>query len=173
MPPVLPSKLSKKLESKSHPRIFLGYSNESKAYRVWDKITKRVVISGDFLFHENTTSDTSATPATMYVPLLFQQAAFVPAVVPAIVLAPPTTSVQVPNASVTRPSQAPSRPLTSSATVSSAITNSSTAAPAINARLQRTRKVVHYYEDWTSLAIAIVTEPKTHQQTTANSDCVH
>ena len=103
MPPALPSKLSKKLESKSHPGIFLSYSDESKAYRVWDKITKCVVISKDVLFHENTTFDTSTTPTTTYVPLLFRQAAHVPAVEPTVVSTPPATSIQVPDASIAGP----------------------------------------------------------------------
>jgi hypothetical protein len=53
-----------KLESKTHPGMFLGYLDESKAYHIWDKVTKRVSVTRDVIFHENTTSpiSTSSTP---------------------------------------------------------------------------------------------------------------
>ena len=43
----------RKLDSHSIEAIFLGYSEESKAYRLMDKQSKKIVISRDVIFNEN------------------------------------------------------------------------------------------------------------------------
>ncbi|KAJ0566009.1 putative RNA-directed DNA polymerase [Helianthus annuus] len=48
----VPVQLRTKLDDKSHKCIFLGVSIESKAYRLYDPITKKLVISRDVIFDE-------------------------------------------------------------------------------------------------------------------------
>ena len=43
----------KKLDDKSIKCIFLGVSEESKAYRLYNPVTKRIIISRDVVFMEN------------------------------------------------------------------------------------------------------------------------
>jgi hypothetical protein len=61
-----------KLQSKSQPSMFLGYLDESKAYRIWNKTTRKVCITRDVIFHEGTTSTTTTVPAKSYAQLLLQ-----------------------------------------------------------------------------------------------------
>jgi hypothetical protein len=49
---MIPDKLRKKLEPKVRTGIFLGYSDETKGYRVWDNQKTQVVISHDITFDE-------------------------------------------------------------------------------------------------------------------------
>lgn len=42
-----------KLENKSFSCVFLGVSDESKAYRLYDPISERIVISRDVVFEED------------------------------------------------------------------------------------------------------------------------
>ena len=42
-----------KLDDKSKAHIFLGMSKESKAYKLFDPITKKITISKDVKFEEN------------------------------------------------------------------------------------------------------------------------
>lgn len=39
-----------KLDNKSFPCVFLGVSEESKGYRLFDPITKKIVVSRDVVF---------------------------------------------------------------------------------------------------------------------------
>lgn len=48
----VPNELRKKLDEKSEKCIFLGYSNETKGYRLYNPVTKKVVISRDVTFDE-------------------------------------------------------------------------------------------------------------------------
>ena len=50
-----------KLEPKSHKCLFVGYSEESKAYRLYDLTTKKVYVSRDVKFDEH--SQLTATPS--------------------------------------------------------------------------------------------------------------
>lgn len=43
----------KKLEEKSVKCVFIGYSSQSKAYRLYDPLTCRVIVSRDVVFHES------------------------------------------------------------------------------------------------------------------------
>jgi hypothetical protein len=65
----VPKEKRHKLQAKSQPGMFLGYSDESKAYRVWNKTMRKVCITCDVLFHEDVASS-SSQPTTPYVPLL-------------------------------------------------------------------------------------------------------
>jgi hypothetical protein len=49
----IPSKLRKKLDDKSEKCIFTGYSETSKAYRLYNPITKKLILSRDVKFLEN------------------------------------------------------------------------------------------------------------------------
>jgi len=49
----IPDAKRKKLDAKSFPCVMLGISDESKAYRLFDPITKRIVVSKDVIFEEN------------------------------------------------------------------------------------------------------------------------
>ena len=42
-----------KLDDKSYKCVLLGFSDESKAYRLFDPIAKKIVISRDVVFHED------------------------------------------------------------------------------------------------------------------------
>ena len=44
--------MRRKLDNRSQKCIFIGYSEESKAYRLYNPITKKYVISRDVLFKE-------------------------------------------------------------------------------------------------------------------------
>ena len=44
-----------KLQSKSKPCIFMGYSKDEFAYRLWDLVDKKVVWSHDIVFMEDKT----------------------------------------------------------------------------------------------------------------------
>lgn len=48
-----PSQQHQKLDSKSKKCIFIGYSNESKAYKLYDPNTCKVIISRDVIFNED------------------------------------------------------------------------------------------------------------------------
>ena len=49
----IPSELRKKLDDKSEKCIFTGYSETSKAYRIYNPITKKLILSRDVQFLEN------------------------------------------------------------------------------------------------------------------------
>jgi hypothetical protein len=49
----IPSELRKKLDDKSEKCIFTGYSETSKAYRLYNPITKKLILSRDVQFLEN------------------------------------------------------------------------------------------------------------------------
>jgi hypothetical protein len=46
----------RKLDPKSIKCIFVGYCDNTKAYRLWDAVSRRIKISRDVLFNENTQS---------------------------------------------------------------------------------------------------------------------
>ena len=46
----VPEEMRIKLDERSHKCIFVGYSEESKAYRLYNPITKKYVISRDVVF---------------------------------------------------------------------------------------------------------------------------
>ena len=52
----------KKLDPKSHKCIFIGYSEDSKAYRLFDPSTQGVIISRDVQFHEVSHPPASVEP---------------------------------------------------------------------------------------------------------------
>ena len=49
----VPDELRRKLDSKGEKCIFVGYSNESKAYKLYNPISKKVIISRDVKFVED------------------------------------------------------------------------------------------------------------------------
>ena len=49
----IPKDERRKLDSKASKCVFLGYSNESKAYRLFDVVKKKIIISRDVIFNEN------------------------------------------------------------------------------------------------------------------------
>ena len=49
----IPNKGRTKLDDKSHKCVFLGVSEESKAYMLYDSTTKKVIVSRDVVFDEN------------------------------------------------------------------------------------------------------------------------
>ena len=48
----VPEEMRRKLDERSHKCIFIGYSEEYKAYRLYNPITKKYVISRDVVFKE-------------------------------------------------------------------------------------------------------------------------
>ena len=51
--------MRRKLDEKSHKCISVGYSEESKAYRLYNPITKKYVINKDVVFKEEEAWDVS------------------------------------------------------------------------------------------------------------------
>eukprot|EP01018_Ginkgo_biloba_P039313 Gb_36396 [translate_table: standard] len=49
----VPDKKRQNLDDKSHKCILVGYSESSKAYRLWDPSQRKIVISRDVLFDES------------------------------------------------------------------------------------------------------------------------
>ena len=49
---LVPSKLRKKLDDKIEKCIFIGYSEESKAYRLYNPISKKLIIRMEVKFEE-------------------------------------------------------------------------------------------------------------------------
>lgn len=50
---LIPSSLHQKLDSKSVKCILMGYSSESKAYKLYNPITCKVIVSRDVVFNES------------------------------------------------------------------------------------------------------------------------
>jgi hypothetical protein len=57
-----------KLESKSRPGIFMGYTEENKAYHVWDTTKDKIVVTRDVIFHETSVPSPSASPLAVSPP---------------------------------------------------------------------------------------------------------
>jgi hypothetical protein len=49
----IPEELRKKLDNRSEKCIFIGYSEQSKAYRLYNPVTKKFLVSRDVKFLEN------------------------------------------------------------------------------------------------------------------------
>ena len=49
--------LRKKLDKKGHKCIFVGYSEDTKAYKLYDHVTRKVIISRDVQYVENESWD--------------------------------------------------------------------------------------------------------------------
>ena len=121
----IPKAKQKKLDIKCHPLMFLSYFDKSKAYRVWNKATRCVVITKDVIFHKNTTSNFSTKSTLTYIPLLLQQINLAPlnTTTPSIV------SVQVSGDINDANSQVPFQTATSLASTSSPMANPPAIAP--------------------------------------------
>jgi len=48
----VPNELRKKLDNKGEKCIFVGYNDESKAYKLYNSLTKKFIISRDVQFRE-------------------------------------------------------------------------------------------------------------------------
>ena len=55
----VPDELRKKLDNKGEKCIFVGYSDESKAYKLYNPLTKKVIINIDMHFIEEEAWDGS------------------------------------------------------------------------------------------------------------------
>ena len=64
----VPKEHRSKLDSKSVPHIFIGYSNVSKAYRLWDPAARKFTISRDVIFDEHSSSTTDASTLPLPLP---------------------------------------------------------------------------------------------------------
>ena len=53
----VPDELRKKLENKAQKCIFVGYSEDTKAYKLYDHVARKVIISRDVQFFENESWD--------------------------------------------------------------------------------------------------------------------
>lgn len=58
----------KKLDKKSTKCIFIGYSDEVKGYRLYDKSTKKVIISRDVIFFEKTSNENTTIHNSLVFP---------------------------------------------------------------------------------------------------------
>jgi hypothetical protein len=153
----VPKEKINKFDSKSHPCIFLGYSDESKMYRVWNKVTKRVSITRYILFHENTTTPFESTASSTYVPLFPTDAPLLPPVQAEA----PAPSNQVSTTIIAHNDHIASSQPSSSATAPPAPTSNSSPTTPRHSRPQHIRKLVQFHGDWANLATSTVIEPKT------------
>ena len=55
--PHVPDELRRKLDKKGQKCIFVGYSEHTKAYKLYDPIARKVIISQDVQFVENESWD--------------------------------------------------------------------------------------------------------------------
>jgi hypothetical protein len=55
----VPKELRRKLDDRSEKCIFLGHSDQSKAYKLYNMVTKKVIINMDIEFNENKSCDGS------------------------------------------------------------------------------------------------------------------
>ena len=55
--PHVPDELRKKLDKKGKKCIFVGYSKDTKSYKLYDPVTRKVIISRDVQFIENESWD--------------------------------------------------------------------------------------------------------------------
>ena len=53
----IPDELRKKLDKKGHKCIFVGYYKDRKAYKLYDPIERKLIISRDVQFVENESWD--------------------------------------------------------------------------------------------------------------------
>ena len=53
----VPDELRRKLDKKGQKCIFFGYSEDTKAYKLYDPVTRKVIISRDVQFLENESWD--------------------------------------------------------------------------------------------------------------------
>ena len=49
----MPNQLRKKIDDKAEKFIFIGYSHETKGYKLYNSKTKKVVVSRDVTFDEH------------------------------------------------------------------------------------------------------------------------
>jgi hypothetical protein len=53
----VPKEMRRKLDDRSEKCIFVGYSEQSKAYRLYNPITKKLIVSRDVKFQEDKSWD--------------------------------------------------------------------------------------------------------------------
>lgn len=66
----IPDQKRCKLDSKSKKCVLLGVSDESKAYRLYDPVTKKIIISNDVLFEEEESWDWGRTDEELKLDVL-------------------------------------------------------------------------------------------------------
>ena len=54
---VLPKKDVKKLDARTREALMMGYSSQSKGYKLWDGIAGKFVVSRDVIFNEKSSND--------------------------------------------------------------------------------------------------------------------
>ena len=67
----IPDEKRKKLDDKGVKCIFLGYSDVSKAYKLFDPITEKIIISRDVIFDEANSWQWKVNAAGEFIPLEF------------------------------------------------------------------------------------------------------
>lgn len=66
----VPKQNRQKWDSKSRELIFVGYCDNTKGYRFYDQMSKKIVISRDVIFIENSNTFENIAPETVSVPHL-------------------------------------------------------------------------------------------------------
>lgn len=69
----VPKEVRSKLDGKSEKCIFIGYDERSKAYKLFNPITKKVIISQDVIFKEEESWDGSIDKSIAGTPTLYEQ----------------------------------------------------------------------------------------------------
>ena len=69
----IPDKKRKKLDDKGEKCIFLGVSEQSKAYKLYNPITKKIVISRDVVFDEEQFWTWCSNTAQQQIPTNFDE----------------------------------------------------------------------------------------------------
>ena len=95
----IPAQLRKKLDAKSRRGVFVGYSEESKAYIVWDSVKKQVITTRDVIFDETACLHNSNSPEVPSLPSSSPSQVLIPDIPPPSQPANPHTPTQSASAS--------------------------------------------------------------------------
>lgn len=69
----IPDAARKKLDDKGQKCIFLGSSDKSKAYRLFNPITKKIFVSRDVIFNEEAISNWSDNNSFQHIPVSVEE----------------------------------------------------------------------------------------------------
>ena len=64
------NELRNKLDKKGHKCIFVGYSEDTKAYKLYDHVARKVIISRDVQFVENESWDGTVKKNVKFVSII-------------------------------------------------------------------------------------------------------
>ena len=69
----VPKQTMSKLDDKSEKWIFVGYDEQYKAYKLFNPITKKFIVSRDFVFKEEESWDGNIDKTNTSTPILYEE----------------------------------------------------------------------------------------------------